>query len=351
MIPMIFMRHGFSPLNGHSPTDFPVGEIVLAVGRAIRILPPPMNRSGKLHALLATSRVANIPSVASNVWVGIAVGMTVTHSGRPGEPGLAAFFTLPLAGILLYVGGNFLNDWMDRAWDTQHRPERALPRGLFPAPFYLAISIFACVAGISLAVATSPRAGMAAAGIAVSIVIYTVFHKRTPWAVIPMGICRALLPVMGCLAFFPYVDFIWPVACGLLIYIMGLSLSARYESMAEPPAWVAPAGRGLLLGTALLVAWGNRDLTPGRILNVVGVLPYLAWTSVTLRIWNKPVPRLVSRLLAGIPLVDWMLLLPLGLMNLQANRGSFDVFTAACLFVTPLAFVSALLLQKVAPAT
>ncbi len=310
-----------------------------------------MNRSGKLHALLATSRVANIPSVASNVWVGMAVGMSATLSDNPHVPGASTLITLPLAGILLYVGGNFLNDWMDRGWDAQHRPERALPRGLFPPSFYLAVSIVACLAGVALAAASSPRAAMAAAGIAISIVIYTYFHKRTPWAVIPMGLCRALLPVMGCLAFFPYIDLVWPVACGLLTYIMGLSLSARYESLAEPPVWVAPAGRGLLLGTALLVAWGNRDIPLGRYLNVAGVLPYLAWTSLTLRIWNKPVPLLVSRLLAGIPLVDWMLLLPLGLMNLQGNGGTFDSFTVACLFVPPLAFVSALLLQKVAPAT
>jgi hypothetical protein len=351
MIQMAFMASGCIPDHARRPTDIPPCEIVLAARRPDRILPRQMNRSGKLHALLATSRVANIPSVASNVWVGMAVGMSITLSGNPDAPGASTLITLPLAGILLYVGGNFFNDWMDREWDARHRPERALPRGLFPAALYLAVSIIACLAGVALAAATSPRAGIAAVGIALSIVIYTYLHKRTPWAVIPMGICRALLPVMGCLAFFPYIDPVWPVACGLLTYIMGLSLSARYESMAEPPSWVAPAGRGLLLGTALLVAWGNRDIPLGRLLNVASVLPYLAWTSLTLRIWNKPVPLLVSRLLAGIPLVDWMLLLPLGLMNLLGNGGVLDFFTAACLLVPPLAFVCALLLQKVAPAT
>ena len=34
-----------------------------------------MNRSGKLHALLSTARVANIPSVVSNVWLGVILGM------------------------------------------------------------------------------------------------------------------------------------------------------------------------------------------------------------------------------------------------------------------------------------
>ncbi len=308
-----------------------------------------MNRTGKIHALLATSRVANIPSVISNVWVGMAVGMSLALSANPTAPHALTFITLPLAGVLLYVGGNFLNDWMDRGWDAQHRPERALPRGLFPAPLYLAVALTTCLAGIASASLTSPRSGMTAVGIAISIVIYTFFHKRTPWAVIPMGLCRALLPVMGCLAFFPYIDAIWPVSCGLLTYIMGLSLSARYEAMAQPPAWVAPAGRAFLLGTVLLVAWGNRDIPLGRMLHVAAALPYLAWTSLTLRFWNKPVPRLVSRLLAGIPLVDWMLLLPLGLA--LARGGEIDGFIIACFLVPPLAFISALLLQKLAPAT
>lgn len=310
-----------------------------------------MNRSGKPHALLATSRVANIPSVISNVWVGMAVGMAYSLLGQENGPSDAVFLMLPLAGVLLYVGGNFLNDWADRTWDVTHRPERALPRGLFPAWHYLIVAIACCLAGVALAATASPRCGWAAAGILVSIAIYTFFHKRTPWAVIPMGLCRALLPVMGCFAFFPYINPVWPIACGLLTYIMGLSLSARYESMAEPPTWVAVTGRALLLGTALLVAWGNRGLYLDRIPTIVGALPYLIWTSLCLRIWNKPVPRLVSRLLAGIPLVDWMLLLPLGLTRIHQDNWSIDGISLLCLLVPPLACISALLLQKVAPAT
>ena len=310
-----------------------------------------MNRSGKLHALLSTARVANIPSVVSNVWLGIAVGILSSHTGRDLPPNMNPLLALALAGILLYVSGNFFNDWMDRQWDAKHRPERALPRGLFPPTLYAGMSLVMGLAGVGLAAGTSIRSGMAAAGIAFCIVIYTLIHKRTAWAVIPMGLCRALLPVMGSFAVFPYVDFIWPVACGLLTYIMGLSLSARYESMAEPPKWVAVAGRGLLLGTALLAAWGNKGLLIGRIPTVIGVLPYLAWASLCLRIWKKPVPLLVSRLLAGIPWVDWMVLLPVSLMlSFDGVRGTIQL-TALCFTIPPLAFVLALRLQRVAPAT
>ena len=308
----------------------------------------PMNRSGKIHALLSTARVANVPSVASNVWLGVVIGMI--RYGTLEIPWKAAA-CLAIAGVLLYVGGNFFNDWMDRAWDARHRPERALPRGLFPPGLYAGLAPALGLLGVLLAGWISLPAGMVAAAIVFWIVIYTVLHKRTAWAVIPMGLCRALLPVMGCVAFFPYLDGIWPAACGLFCYIMGLSLSARYESMPEPPMRVAVMARSLLLATAVLVAWGNRGLLLDPLFSVAGALPYLVWTSVCLRFRRKPVPLLVSSLLAGIPLVDWMVLLPVSLMLATHGSAGVDTYVIACFAIPPLAFISALLLQRLAPAT
>ncbi len=312
----------------------------------------PMNRSGKLHALLSTARVANIPSVVSNVWLGIMVGMFRGETGLTrGLDGAYVLLLLPLAGVCLYVSGNFFNDWMDRSWDEEHRPERALPRGLFTPGLYGALALALGMMGVGLATITNNQSGMVAAGIVFCIVIYTVFHKRTAWAVIPMGLCRALLPVMGSMAVFRYVDDIWPAASGLLLYIAGLSLTARYESMAAPPIAMALISRGLLLGTAVLVAWGNRGLGFTRIPCLAGVLPYLVWTSLCLRLWRKPVPLLVSRLLAGIPLVDWMVLLPLALMLSFHGPGGAETCMTMCFIVPPVAFMLALGLQRLAPAT
>jgi len=312
-----------------------------------------MNRSGKFHALLATARIANIPSVVSNVWLGIMVGMLRSESGLAGDGnhGIALMTLLPLAGVLLYVSGNFFNDWMDRVWDQQHRPERALPRGLFSPALYGGLALGFGLLGVFLAAATSMPSGMVAAGIAGCVIVYTVFHKRTAWAVIPMGLCRALLPVMGSLAIYPYINDIWPVACGLFCYIMGLSLSARSESMAEPPKRVAILARALLLGTLVVVAWGNKGLLIHTLPSVIGALPYLVWTHLCLKIWRKPVPLLVSRLLAGIPLVDWMVLLPVSWMMALHGPGGTIGYIVMGFCVPPLAFIAALLLQRVAPAT
>ena len=317
------------------------------------MLTRPMNRNGKLHALLSTARVANIPSVVSNVLVGVVIGtlaLVFSNEQTPEVPWMLVV-SLALAGVLLYVGGNFFNDWMDRSWDLKHRPERALPRGLFSPNFYLAAALCSMSAGTAVAWAASSRSGMVALAIVFWIVIYTVCHKRTAWAVVPMGLCRALLPVMGFLALDPYVDRIWPIACALFCYIMGLSLSARYESMNTPPKSIAVMARGLLLMTVVMVALGNRGLFLDRLPSIWGVLPYLAWTSFCLRFWRKPVPKLVSGLLAGIPFVDWMVLLPVAMTFINDSREGAWLMAVAYFGVPPLAFLSALLLQRLAPAT
>ncbi len=313
----------------------------------------PMNQSGKLHALLATARVANVPSVGSNVWVGVAIGtLTTTESGRQAcsAPWLTACLLI-VAGILLYVGGNFFNDWKDRQWDTQHRPERALPKGLFPPLWYLGLAGCLLAAGTGAAWAASPRSGLVAGGIVFWITIYTLWHKRSAWAVVSMGMCRALLPVMGFLAIYPYVDHVWPVASALFCYIMGLSLSARYESMTEPPKRVAVMARGLLLLAVVLMALENRGLFLNRLASMGSALPYLAWTGFCLRFWRKPVSKLVSGLLAGIPLLDWMVLLPVALTFMNDSREGLGAVAVASAVVPPLAFIFALLLQRLAPAT
>ena len=316
-----------------------------------RKLHAPMNRSGKLHALLSTARVANCPSVVSNVWLGLMVGILRGDSGTATRMRESGFLLLPMAGILLYLSGNFFNDWMDRTWDEMHRPERALPRKLFPARLYATVAAGLAGLGLVSAFSINGRSGWVAVAIVFNIVVYTLLHKRTAWAVIPMGLCRALLPVMGAIALFPYVDDIWPASCALLCYIMGLSLSARYESLKKPPIHAAILSRGLLLGTAVLVAWGNRHLLVTRWPNFAGIIPYLLWTRLCLRLWRQPVPLLVSRLLAGIPLVDWMTLLPLALMlSFYGVSGVFPLFVMVFI-VPPVAFLLGLCLQRLAPAT
>jgi hypothetical protein len=303
-----------------------------------------MSIPGKTRALLATARIANVPSVAGNVWLGVAVAAFFSSV----DPWSAAL-PLALAGVLLYLAGNFLNDWADLAWDREHRPERALPRGLFSGRLYLAVAIGCGLGGLVLAATTGLAAAAVALAILAAVVIYTHWHKRSPWAVIAMGTCRALLPVMGAAGSLSLP--LAGCALGLLCHIAGLSLSARYESLPHPPSWISRTARGLFVAAVVVVSAAAYGLVGRWDWVMLGALPYVVWVALSLSIWRKPVPRHVSRLLAGIPWVDAMMLIPLGLVLAPAAGIWTEPVAAGCLFFPPLAFVLALVLQRLAPAT
>jgi UbiA prenyltransferase family len=304
-----------------------------------------MSAPGKVRALLATARVANIPSVVSNVWCGMALALVWRDS--PVIDG-SIIILIPLAGVLLYVSGNFLNDWHDRDWDASHRPERALPGGLWKPGVYLQAAILLGTGGIALALAAGPRPATVAAIIGVLVMIYTLVHKRSVWSVLPMGLCRASLPLMGALAVLPLAEGLrvsFVPALALLGYIAGLSLEARNESLAAQgtkPGGIRPLW---LMGCAvpLSLLWAMPSLNPWQPL--VALVPFAGWLCLCGTRWRRPVPRLVSSLLAGIPLVDWVFLLPLGLV------APGDALGVSMIAVPPLAMACALLLQRLAPAT
>lgn len=316
--------------------------------------------TAKLHALAATARIANIPSVAGNVWLGVALAVTA-GGGNTTVPFLGPSAVLGLAATGLYLAGNFLNDWADRDWDAVHRPERALPRALFPAHIYLSVALGCGVLGLCAAAAIHLRCLGVALIIGLCIILYTRVHKRAVWSVVPMGMCRALLPVLGYAGFAGPADS-WATpwatpttavaacACGLFCHITGLSLGARCESM-EPPecrvlrcAWILFPAAAASMGLASWLGLSLPVLTC-----VAGLLPYGLWVALGLTVFRQPVSRQVSNLLAGIPLLDGIVLLPLALALGVAERPA--LLSVLCLLFPPLAFLSAKLLQQLAPAT
>lgn len=311
-----------------------------------------MNPPGKFRSLLATARIANVPSVVSNVWAGAALAVFANGGwdGTPSDWQRAGL--LALAGVMLYLAGNFFNDWHDHEWDAIHRPERALPRELFPPMLYRHLGFAGAFGGILLAAFVHKHSGMAALAILAFIAIYTQWHKRSGWAVVPMGLCRALLPVMGWLAFRQTDEFtlVSVHAAGLLIYIAGLSLSARNESRKQTTKGSALVPRGMLVASGLIIAacWFPRSVMHA----LTGIAPFAIWLALCLTQFRKPVGAHVSALLAGIPLIDWVALLPLALLSVQPGFSLWsDPFTAVCVILPGLAFFTGRRLQRLAPAT
>lgn len=300
-----------------------------------------MNRNGRLHALLATARVANIPSVTVNIWCGAALAFVI---GDVAFLPLRALILVTLAGTLLYVGGNLLNDWMDRDWDARNRPERALPSGTFRPATYLMAGAASGVIAISLAAAVSSACALVAGLIACFVILYTWIHKKTVWSVVPMGLCRGLLPLMGAasVAGVFSASAIWP-GIALFAYIAGLSLTARFESSGTVPPAIRRIARGLFFVPPALGIWIHLDL--GGLLLLAGLVPYGLWMMTCDLMRRMKVFRFVSFLLAGIPLVDGIFLIPIGLSS------PISGLPITCIALPLLAFVSALLLQRLAPAT
>lgn len=332
------------------------------------------SKPGKIHVLLSTARVANIPSVVSNVWLGVAIWAILNFTygcGYVPDVPWEIVIRLMLAGVCLYVAGNFLNDWMDREWDAQCRPERALPRGLFTPASYRNTACVLGVAGLSLAASVTWVAGVVALVIVTCIVIYTYWHKRSAKAVIPMGLCRGFLPVMGAMGMAEMPIDSWNVGYlglyavfsalaggALFIYIVGLSLNARRESESGPSesprperSWILFLVSGLLMVSPFLFSGKTISITTASLIQgLCGILPFGVWLCLCQTRFRRPIPRYVSALLAGIPLLDWIFLLPCSLLLLAENSNQ-DALSIACFVIPPLAFVSALLLQRLAPAT
>jgi 4-hydroxybenzoate polyprenyltransferase len=330
---------------------------------------PPLHLQSmsRLRALLATLRIANAPSVVSNVWLGFVLGWALNNplAFLYGGIGWRSPLLPVLSGLLLYFAGNLANDWFDRDWDRLRRPERALPSGLFPSGNYLAAAIVAALLGVACAFATGVPCGLAALFILVCVILYTWIHKRTAWSVIPMGLCRAGLYALGFLTWCSLggndrflesmpTSGIWKLGAliltlgsGLLAYIAGLSMSARYEGMADAPPGPKAIARALLVYPFLAMTCWILPMVPAY--GWIGMIPYGLWLTLCLTRYRRPIPAHVSALLAGIPLVDAIFLLPVGTSFVIESEGHpLSVFI---LLIPLAAFVLGRLLQKVAPAT
>ena len=336
-----------------------------------------MSHPGKVRALLATLRIANAPSVVSNVFLGYMFGWISFAGGA--DPAYAALspprppWILIAAGLFLYFSGNLGNDWFDRKWDEEKRPERALPKGLFKPGAYLAAASAFSATGVALSFSESWLCGVCALVIVVLIAIYTRFHKVAIWPVIPMGLCRAGLYVLGFIAWWPgwarlesyglaadkvalhWAESISILAIGLFSYVAGLSLSARYEGMQDSP----PGPRVISLAMLFIpfAAMSCQFMPEYPQKGIAGMIPFGIWLALCLTKFRKPIPRYVSGLLAGIPLVDFIAAAPLalGLAGGVLQKSGWDVYQyphlMAMLVVPLVAFVLGRALQRLAPAT
>jgi UbiA prenyltransferase family len=285
----------------------------------------------KLSLALRLGRVSNLPTVASNVLTGAAL------AGGAASAGTLAAWTSAIA--LLYVAGMYLNDAFDRGWDAQHRPERPIPSGavstrsVFVAGFGMLAAGIALIAALALGTQSGCVQGLVGGlALAALIVVYDLHHKGNPLGPLLMGGCRVLVYVTVALG----LGAEWNGAAtravlSLLGYLMGLSYVARQENLrALTQLW--PLGL-LALPFALNLPCALDAQAGCFALLLLAVLDAL-W--VMFRAARRDIPGAVARLLAGICLLDALLVARL-----------HPSYVLACL----LAYALTRLLQRFTPAT
>lgn len=289
-----------------------------------------MKAGAGFDVLLRLGRVSNLPTVWTNTLAGtVLAGASPLDSRVP---------LLLLAMTLFYVGGMYLNDAFDAEIDARERSERPIPSGLisretvFAAGFgmlfgglaLLALAGFAWPGGTGLA---TLLAGLALAG---CIVLYDWHHKANPLSPLVMGLCRVLVYVGAATAFVvPPTPEVWIGASLLLCHLIGLTYTAKQETLGKVEnMWP-------LLFLAAPVAWGFWSAMDAPALLVfVALLSGLLLHALRLIIRRErgDIPRAVVSLIAGICLLDAMLI---------ANTG--DYTTAG---VAVLGFGITLILQR-----
>jgi len=252
----------------------------------------------KLRTALRLGRVSNLPTV----WTNTLAGAVLAGAGGFGPQ----FAVMLLAFSFFYTGGMFLNDAFDAQFDAAQRPERPIPSGevsgreVFGYGFGMMAGGLALLAWIGLAPAL---AGLA---LAAAITYYDWNHKGNVLSPVVMGICRVLVYVAaGLCTTLVLPDALWVGAALMLCYLIGLTYIAKQENLGKvenlwPLAFLAAP-----------VAYGAWLVAAHAMVGVFWLL-FSGWMLVALWFLRRrrkgDIPRAVVSLIAGISLLDALLI-------------------------------------------
>jgi 4-hydroxybenzoate polyprenyltransferase len=251
---------------------------------------------------LRLGRVSNLPTVWTNTLTGIVLA--------GGPVGGTLTLALLVAMSLFYVGGMYLNDAFDAEIDAEERPERPIPSGAVGAGtvYGAGFAMLALGAGLLFWAGFWPGLGGLALGAA--IVLYDGYHKDNLLSPLLMGLCRVLVYLAVGLAFaVPPPALLWLGALLLLCYLIGLTYVAKQETLGEV--------RNLwpLLFLAATVVYALVFAASSLASGVMFVL-FAIWVGVALWFLKRrgpgDVPRAVVSLIAGIALLDAVLIAAAG---------------------------------------
>jgi 4-hydroxybenzoate polyprenyltransferase len=170
---------------------------------------------------------------------------------------------------LIYWSGMILNDVFDFEIDQKERPSRPIPSGRISLARARSVG-WCCLLGGGLIAASSGYLPgdpfkttwlptLIASALVCAVVLYDGPLKRTPLAPLVMGSCRSLSFLLGASTVIDpdqwpilFPKFIWTVALGFGLYIMGLTSVGRREAVGGGGAHVNVGALIVIIGLLVL---------------------------------------------------------------------------------------------------
>lgn len=321
----------------------------------------PLSTTSRWSAILATGRVSNLPTVASNTLV----AMLLCLSASPQQAISTTWFTpdffplfiiITLGASLLYIGGCFLGDVMDVEFDKKHKPSRPIPAGtlrrstIYTSAWFLILSgtvtpllLISAYKDIPLDLIELIKL-WPIYSLPLCIILYSIYHKRSALLGLPLiGLCRFTLIIFASaltlwayqIQFLSCVPILLVYGGTVAIFTVCFASVARTESSPSPVSF-----RKLLAGIMILLplsslAYFQLGTIPAPTI-IAAFLCYWAWLGRGFSMLQKDKGGYVAICLAGFSLLDACFVSWLGAPWLLICLGLFSL---------------ALLLQRWAPAT
>lgn len=270
-----------------------------------------------MHArFLAYAQLVRLPNVFTAM-ADIALGAAVMAALPQYWLG---FLLLVLASSCLYCSGMVWNDYFDIEQDQRERPVRPLPSARVSRSAAALLACSLMIAGVAFAALADLQRSPAgwhsviiAAALAVMILIYDRFAKRTWTGPLAMGGCRALNVLLGLSITGPIPTWGIYLAAVVGLYIVGVTWFARTEARASNQIALQAAAAvifaSLLLAVAIPAASQQFTSSPLFPYLLVVFAAYLAIPIASAI--KKPTPErvqpAVKRCVLGLVLLDAVL--------------------------------------------
>lgn len=290
-----------------------------------------MSIAQQVRGAVVLMRLSNLPTVWTNLLVGITIGLIAAkQAGETVRLPAASLgrlwvvldegFMLLVGVSMIYAGGMVMNDVVDVAIDRAERPSRPLPAGTISKRAAIIWMALLLVLGLaSLTVYNQPAVPMFGLMLIAAVTGYNLLHKRFASAVWLMGLCRALvIMTAGALLASPWriwLTYVGPTALAVMVYTVLLTVVARSETRKrlDGRRWLSlaiPVVVALTAGGYAIA--GSQTHVPAALLagsTAALCLAYAAW--LVLRAAPAPMAAVLAWL-AGFCIIDALYLAVLG---------------------------------------